>query len=245
MLITASVVIGATLAVVAGYPGKYFNRPPEEVPVSASQAMLDLQKHNYSTGKIFAEGRIELFDKTNASQPVESMQFKYAASGNKYYQMTGPVEMINGNQYSLYVHHEKQLVQVAHAEQMPGRQLFSQAAIIDSLLHNNKMDAKVKKADNGLLMLIINQPGDEQASAYRILYDPKDFSIKKIEMDLPPGEDAGTEQLVVVTYDKLLQSIEDKDALFSEKRFIKKLRKTFALADEFSGYQLINLIPDK
>jgi hypothetical protein len=244
VIVTATVVMCAALAVVAGYPGKFFKNSPEEVPVSASQAMLDLQRHHFSAGKMMAEGKIELFDKNNTAAPKESMQFRYCVSGNKFYQQTGPVEMVNDKEYAVYVHHDKQIIQLGHAEDLPARQLFAHAAIIDSLLRNNKMDATVQQHADGLLALTINQPGGEQISTYRIIYDPKDFTIKKIEMDVhdTEGEDP---ELIVITYDKLSQQIDDEETIFSVKKFVTRSRKTFALASEFNDYQLINLIPDK
>jgi hypothetical protein len=247
IFITALVVMGAALVVVAGYNGKFFKREKEQ-PLSASQAILDLQKHNTSTGKLYAEGKIELFENGNAVAS-ESMAFKYCVSGGRFYQMTGPVEMINGKDYAVYVHHDKQFVQVAHPDDLPVKQLFSHATIIDSMMRINQMDASVQSAEGGLMRLTIAQPGGEQVSAYHILYDPADFIIKKIEMEMGGVEDAGTgirsKQLIVISYAKLSQSIDEEEAMFSEKRFIKKLRRSFALTDEFSGYQLINLIPDK
>jgi hypothetical protein len=152
--------------------------------------------------------------------------------------------MVNDKEYAVYVHHDKQIIQLGHAEDLPARQLFAHAAIIDSLLRNNKMDATVQQHADGLLALTINQPGGEQISTYRIIYDPKDFTIKKIEMDVhdTEGEDP---ELIVITYDKLSQQIDDEETIFSVKKFVTRSRKTFALASEFNDYQLINLIPDK
>lgn len=243
VIVTATVVMCAALAVVAGYPGKFFKRSPGEAPVSASQAMIDLQRHHFNTGKMMAEGKIELFDK-NTSLPKESMQFRYCVSGNKFYQQTGSVEMVNDKEYSVYVHHEKQIIQLGHAEDLPARQLFAHTAIIDSMLRNNKMDATVQQQSGGLLALSINQPGGEQVSSYRIIYDPKYLSIKKIEMDVQAAEGEEPE-LIVITYDKLSQQIDDEETIFSVKKFVTRSRKNFVLASEYNGYQLINLIPDK
>lgn len=244
VIVAATVVMCAALAVVAGYPGKFFKRPSGDVPVSAAQAMLDLQRHYFNTGKMLVEGKIELFGKDNTSAAKESMPFRYCVSGNKFYQQTGPVEMINDKEYAVYVHHEKQIIQLGHAEDLPARQLFAHTAIIDSMLRSNKMDATVQKYTGGLLALTIKQPGGEQIAVYRIFYDPKDLSIKKIEMDVRDAADEAPE-LIAITYDKFSQSIDDEETMFSVKKFISRSRRTFALTSEFNGYQLINLIPDK
>ena len=157
--------------------------------------------------------------------------------------------MINNKRYSLYVHHEKQVVQVNHPSQMPARKLLDNAVLIDSLLRMNMSTATVSKAENGLYVITAIYPTEVQKLGYRIFYSPESFTIRKVEINTENPADVGdgvqtpVKERVVITYEKMDKQIAQEETVFSEDRFIQKKRRTLELTNEFREYQLLNLIP--
>jgi hypothetical protein len=240
--------LAATITVIAGYGDKFLATTSDPVNISVGEALRQLYEHNYNAGKLFIEGKIELFSGEN-EQSVENMPFKYYVRGTDYYQQVGSVEMINNKRYSLYIHHEKQLIQVNHPTEMPGRQFFSQASLIDSLMKSDSTMTSVSENSDGMYVINASVPSGSGMAEYRIFYSPVSYIIRRVEIDIVSsaeehtGNEAAAKERIVITYDKMDKQMEHEESMFSEDRFIHKKKKKIELAKEFSNYQLLNLIP--